>query len=111
MTNPAPAEQQIIAAAIEQGKPGEARAALIGLLSRADGAAQLRALDAAGLLTRLMPELEPARHTDQPHVHFLPVLEHSLETVTVVEWLLSQIEQHSQASVAPTTSLPAGIQA
>jgi poly(A) polymerase/tRNA nucleotidyltransferase (CCA-adding enzyme) len=51
----------------------------------------LRVLDDAGLLTQIIPELEPARGTDQPHVHFLPVLAHSLEAVAVVDWLLSQL--------------------
>lgn len=71
--------------------PAEQRAALTALLARPDAAEQLRALDAAGLLTQLLPELEPARHADQPHVHFLPVLGHSLEAVAAVDWLLAQI--------------------
>ena len=99
---------------LDRGDTDSLRAALVELLSRRDGADQLRALDAAGLLTRIIPELEPARDTDQPHVHFLPVLGHSLETVTVVEWLLGQIEQpdrQPQADSAGASRLPAAIQA
>lgn len=105
MTNEA-TPQSRIAALLEQGDPDGLRGALVELLGRPDGADQLRALDAAGLLTRLIPELEPARGTDQPHVHFLPVLEHSLEAVAAVEWLLGQI------GTAPARSRPpAAIQA
>ena len=57
-----------------------------------DGATRLRLLDEAGLLTQIIPELEPARTTDQPRIHFLPVLAHSLETVAAVEWLFGQIQ-------------------
>lgn len=97
-----------IAAALAAGAADDLRAALVALLAQADGAAQLRALDAAGLLTQIFPELEPARHTDQPRVHFLPVLEHSLEAVAAAEWLLGQLA----APPAPRpTTLPAGIRA
>jgi poly(A) polymerase/tRNA nucleotidyltransferase (CCA-adding enzyme) len=84
-------EQSQISMLLEQGDIDGLREALIALLSHAGAAARLRALDAAGLLTRIVPELEPARDTDQPHVHFLPVLGHSIETVAAVEWLLAQI--------------------
>ncbi len=106
-----------IAALLDRDDVDGLRAALVELLSRTDGADQLRALDAAGLLTRLIPELEPARGTDQPYVHFLPVLGHSLEAVTVVEWLLRQIagEEIAQPGDAqpptPHSRLPAAIQA
>jgi putative nucleotidyltransferase with HDIG domain len=105
------------AALLERNDAGGLRAALVELLSRTDGADQLRALDAAGLLTRIIPELEPARDTDQPIVHFLPVLGHSLEAVTVAEWLLRQIEGQETAGpggAQPPTAysrLPVAIQA
>ena len=81
---------ELVAAALGRGA-AEQRAALMAALTLPDAAELLRALDAAGLLTRLLPALEPARHTDQPHVHFLPVLGHSLEAVAAVDWLLGQI--------------------
>lgn len=67
------------------------RETLAALLAEPGAAARLRALDDASLLTRIIPELEPARATDQPLVHFLPVLAHSLETVAAAEWLLGEI--------------------
>jgi putative nucleotidyltransferase with HDIG domain len=80
-----------IAALLNQSDTAGLRNALVALLERSDSAVWLRALDDAGLLTRIIPELEPARSTDQPHVHFLPVLAHSLETVAVVDWLFGQL--------------------
>src|SRR6266540_397460 len=80
-----------IAALLDQNDITGVRAALLALLAPPGSAARLRALDGAGLLTRIIPELEPARNTDQPIVHFLPVLAHSLEAVAAVEWLLDQV--------------------
>ena len=71
------------------------RAALVTLLERPGAIIGLRALDQADLLTRIIPELEPARATDQPNVHFLPVLAHSFETVCAVEWLLDELQLDS----------------
>src|SRR5262249_9212062 len=56
------------------------------------GAPWWAALDEPGLLTKIIPELEPARATDQPNVHFLPVLAHSIEAVAAVDWLMDQLE-------------------
>jgi len=116
MSEPSPFPSRI-AALLERNDLDSLRAALVDLLNRTDGADQLRALDAAGLLTRIIPELEPARDTDQPHIHFLPVLGHSLEAVTVVEWLLRQIEGQETAQPGDAqppigySRLPAAIQA
>jgi poly(A) polymerase len=75
------------------------RAELVALLELPGAIVGLRALDQAALLTRIIPELEPARATDQPNVHFLPVLAHLFETVCAVEWLLGEL----QAIRRPTT--------
>lgn len=83
---------QRIAGLIERGDADGLRAALLALVERPGAAQRLRALDAAGQLTRVIPELEPARDTDQPIVHFLPVLAHSFETVAAIEWLLGQMQ-------------------
>ena len=98
---------EAIAAAFERGDSDALRQGLVALLGSPAAATHLRALDAAGLLTRIIPELEPARGTDQPHVHFLAVLAHSLETVAGVAWLLAQIAGETPED-AP---LPAGIRA
>ena len=91
-----------IAALLAQDDPESLRDVLMALLEQPQSAAWLRALDHAGLLTRIVPELEPARDVDQPIVHFLPVLAHSLETVAAVDWLFSQLfVVHNSLSVAP----------
>jgi poly(A) polymerase/tRNA nucleotidyltransferase (CCA-adding enzyme) len=83
---------QRFASLLAAGDTDGLRAELVALLEPPGAVARLRALDQAGLLTQLIPELEPARATDQPHVHFLPVLAHMLETVAAVEWLLGQLQ-------------------
>jgi poly(A) polymerase len=97
-----------IAALLDQNDTAGLRDALIALLDRSDSAAWLRALDDAGLLTRIIPELEPARSTDQPNVHFLPVLAHSLETVAVVDWLFGQLSVIRSPSSVPSHEETAG---
>jgi poly(A) polymerase/tRNA nucleotidyltransferase (CCA-adding enzyme) len=79
-----------IESALDRDDVDGLREALTALLARPSGAGGLRALDGAGLLTRIIPELEPARATEQPIVHFLPVLAHSIEAVAAVDWLLGQ---------------------
>ncbi len=61
---------------------------LLKLLDAPVSAPWLRYLDDCGALTRLIPELEPARACPQPTVHFLPVLAHILETVAALDWLI-----------------------
>jgi poly(A) polymerase len=87
-----------VAALLAQDDTVGLRDALVALLERADSAMCLRALDEAGLLTQIIPELESARHTDQPLVHFLPVLAHSLEAVAAVDWLFGQLSVVSRPS-------------
>ncbi len=52
-------------------------------------------MDQLGLLTQIFPELEPSRHCDQPIIHFLPVLAHTLEAVVCFEWLLAGLTEPS----------------
>jgi poly(A) polymerase len=52
----------------------------------------VRYLDNAGLLTAIIPELEPSRGMEQPKEHHWDVLNHALETVRAVEFLLRQGE-------------------
>jgi poly(A) polymerase/tRNA nucleotidyltransferase (CCA-adding enzyme) len=63
----------------------------------APAAPALRYLDGCGALTRVLPELEPARACEQPRVHFLPVLAHILETVAALDWLIMKIEASGRA--------------
>src|SRR6266542_4641027 len=90
---------QRIATLLAAGDADGLRAELVALLELPGAIVGLRALDQAKLLTRIIPELEPARATDQPNVHFLPVLAHSFDTVCAVEWLLDEL----QAERRPTT--------
>lgn len=73
---------------LDQVAAERARDELLKLLDAPAAAPWLRFLDACGALTRLIPELEPARACEQPYVHFLPVLAHMLETVAALDWLL-----------------------
>src|SRR3954464_2339190 len=82
---------------------GGVRAELVALLEQPGAIIGVRALDQAGLLTQIIPELEPARSTDQPNVHFLPVLAHSFETVCAVEWLLVELQVAGEKNQEPRT--------
>jgi poly(A) polymerase/tRNA nucleotidyltransferase (CCA-adding enzyme) len=97
-SSPTPIER--IAALLAADDISELREEFMALLAQPNSAAGLRALDDAGLLTGIIPELEAARATDQPIVHFLPVLAHLLETVAAIEWLLGQIQAASDQSSA-----------
>jgi len=81
-----------VASLLAAGDTAGLHVALVALLEQPGAIIGLRALDQADLLTRIIPELEPARATDQPNVHFLPVLAHSFETVCAVEWLLDELQ-------------------
>jgi poly(A) polymerase/tRNA nucleotidyltransferase (CCA-adding enzyme) len=123
-SSPTPTER--IAALVAARDIDGLREELVKLLAGPNSAASLHALDAAGLLTRIIPELEPARATDQPIVHFLPVLAHLLESVTAVEWLLDQLhtavngnewaltmrdgEQPKPPIPSPQSALPVAVQ-
>ncbi|MBO0780073.1 MAG: HD domain-containing protein [Ktedonobacteraceae bacterium] len=79
-----------------------------------DGAAQrLRFLDQHHLFTTLLPEFIPARGMRQPELHHWDVLEHSIETVTALERLHSELQRpahelpHSPLSGGETGDLVA----
>jgi len=61
------------------------------LLSQPRAAAFLRLIDEMGLLTAILPELEPLRGLAQPPPHHLDALAHSLETVAALEQLLDRL--------------------
>jgi len=53
------------------------------------GAGQwLAYMDKLGILTALIPEMVPARGVDQPKVHVWDVFDHSIQTVSALEFLL-----------------------
>lgn len=97
------------------------REELCRLLALTGAARHLSYLDRLGLLTKIIPELEPARGVDQPVEHFWDVFQHSIEAVAAVEFLLhagdeltaqqteimsavpwsETLQQHFQQHVAP----------
>lgn len=89
---------------ITQPAAERVRDELLKLLTTPHAAPWLHYLDDVRILTRIFPELEPARDCDQAG-HFLPVLAHSLETVTVLEWLLAGLYLDSE-SAHPSASPP-----
>ena len=64
------------------------REELLRLFAVPDSGKPAHYLDKLGLLTVIMPELIPARDTTQPVEHYWNVLEHSLNTVITVDYLL-----------------------
>jgi tRNA nucleotidyltransferase/poly(A) polymerase len=65
---------------------------LARLLALSEATPHLRHLDDLGLLTVILPELEPLRGLAQPSPHHLDVLAHSLETVRSLEEILRALE-------------------
>ncbi|MFH1651734.1 MAG: HD domain-containing protein [Chloroflexota bacterium] len=65
---------------------------LLRLLALPESGQTLSYLDELGLLTAIIPELEPARGVDQPTVHHWDVFTHSLKTVAAADFLLRQGE-------------------
>ncbi len=59
------------------------------LLALPRAAPYLERMDRLGLLTLVLPELEPLRSLEQSPPHYLPVLAHSLATVDTLEQMLS----------------------
>jgi len=73
------------------GVAGErTREELLRLLALSGAGRQLAYLDELGLLTALIPELAPTRGVDQPRVHVWDVFDHSIQTVSAVEFLLRE---------------------
>ena len=66
------------------------REEFLRLLAQPGAGELLFHMDRLGLLTALIPELAPARGTDQPIIHVWDVLEHSIRTVTAVEFVLHE---------------------
>lgn len=64
--------------------------ALTDALLAPSPSAALRALDAAGELAALIPELEAGRAFRQPELHFYDVLDHNLAAVAAVEAALGE---------------------
>jgi poly(A) polymerase len=66
------------------------REELLKLLAAPDTGDWLAHLDRLGLLTAIIPELTVAKGIIQPKEHYWDVFEHTLETVSAVDFLLRQ---------------------
>jgi len=66
------------------------REELLRLMAISDEGQLLAYLDKLGLLTAMISELSPARGVEQPKEHHWDVFDHSLRTVTAVDFLLRQ---------------------
>jgi poly(A) polymerase len=66
------------------------REELLRLLALPGAGQRLFYLDRLGLLTALFPELELARGVEQPKIHVWHVFEHSIQTVSAVEFVLRE---------------------
>jgi poly(A) polymerase len=66
------------------------REELLRLLSLPGTGPRLIHMDKLGLLTAIFPELAPTRGVDQPKIHVWDVFDHSLQTVSTVEFLLRE---------------------
>ena len=73
------------------GVAGErVREELLRLLAVPQSRRFLPYLDKLGLVTAIIPELAEAKGVEQPKEHFWDVLDHSIETVIAVDFLLHQ---------------------
>lgn len=95
---------------IQEPAPERVRDELFKIFNHISVAPWISLLDELGLLTQIFPELEAARDCDQPRVHFLPVLAHSIETVAVVDWIIVQIDQPDSLNKLPPTARPVAVQ-
>ncbi len=77
---------------VNQAAAERNREELVKILNSPRAGVTVLELDNLGLLTSLIPELEPARGVEQPREHHWDVLEHSLRSVQAVEYLLHQAD-------------------
>ncbi len=84
------------AALLPQVAPERIHDEFYTLLSLKGAMEHLRFLDALGLFMVLMPEFIPARGMPQPFPHRWDVLQHSIETVGMLEQLAALMEQPAE---------------
>jgi len=66
------------------------REELVKLLTVSHGGQIISYLDKLNILTALIPELDEEKGVEQPKEHFWDVFEHSIKTVSAVDFLLKQ---------------------
>jgi poly(A) polymerase len=80
-----------LAAPLIAGVPGErVREELLRILNHSHGGQVFRDMDGLGLLMALIPELVPLKGVEQPKEHHWDVFEHSVNTVSTVDFILHQ---------------------
>jgi poly(A) polymerase/tRNA nucleotidyltransferase (CCA-adding enzyme) len=96
-------------AALAAAAPGLARVAaervrdeLLKLLDATAAAPALRALAECGALTQIIPELEPSAAELETGLYYRTVLEHLLETVAALDWLVAGL----RGEAVPPGALP-----
>lgn len=92
LTLPAARAVRAAAAALSHVSAERVRDELLALLAMSESARVLRRADALGVLTIVLPEIEPMRGTAQPAPHRFPVLEHSLRAVAGCDRLLPRLD-------------------
>ena len=65
--------------------PDAARGVLVSALSAAGATERLKQLDARGVLTAMIPEIEALKGVEQPKEHYWDVYGHCIETEVAVE--------------------------
>jgi putative nucleotidyltransferase with HDIG domain len=78
------------AAGLTRVAPERVRDELLTMLSLAHAARAVRRLDALGLLSVVLPEIEPMRATAQPAPHRFPVLEHALRALAGADCVIAR---------------------
>lgn len=71
--------------------PATVRQELDWAFSRSGSAVYLRALDQAGLLFALLPELAPMKGCAQPKEHYYDVFDHTIEAVAAVDMFVGEL--------------------
>jgi poly(A) polymerase len=66
------------------------REEFLRILATSEAGPMVRYMDDLGILTAIIPEIEAARHVEQPVEHYWDVLNHSLETVAAAGYILRQ---------------------
>lgn len=77
---------------IQRAAAERVRDELNRLLLAPDPATWLDFLDQVGLLEPVLPEVKALQGVPQPRPHYLPVYEHSLETLRRTRWLMAWLE-------------------
>ncbi len=85
-------------ALIQRAAAERIRDELVRLMRADDAATWLHFLDEVGLLEVVLPEVKALQGVPQPRPHYLPVYEHTLETVRRTSWLMAWLEGRVEPS-------------